>query len=63
MNPLFNQAEATVQGGLLLGVMTAVFLLFFIGWALWAYDPNRRDEMDEAAQMPFDEAPRTREGA
>lgn len=63
MNPLFNQAEATVQGGLLLGVMTAVFLLFFIGWALWAYDPNRRDEMNEAAKMPFDDGPQTREGA
>ncbi len=55
MNPLFNQAEATVWGGTFLGVMTAIFLLFFVGWALWAYDPNRKDEMDEAARMPLDE--------
>ncbi len=55
MNPLFNQAEATVQGGTFLGVMTAVFLVFFIGWALWAYDPGRKDEMDAAARMPLED--------
>ncbi|MDT8369757.1 MAG: cbb3-type cytochrome c oxidase subunit 3 [Longimicrobiales bacterium] len=55
MNPLFNQAEATVEGGVLLGIMTALFLLFFIGWALWAYDPRRKDAMDAAARMPLDE--------
>lgn len=55
MNPLFNQAEATVQGGAFLGVMTAIFLVFFIGWALWAYDPARKDEMDAAARMPLED--------
>jgi len=55
MNPLFNQAEATIRGGVFLGVMTAIFLIFFVGWALWAYAPHRKDEMDEAARMPFDE--------
>ena len=47
-----------MQGGVFLGVMTAVFLVFFIGWALWAYDPDRKDEMDEAARMPFDDGER-----
>jgi cbb3-type cytochrome oxidase subunit 3 len=58
MNPLFNQAEATVQGGVFLGVMTALFLVFFVGWALWAYNPARKDQMDEAARMPLDEGER-----
>ena len=58
MNPLYNQAEATVQGGVFLGVMTVIFLVFFVGWALWAYDPSRKDEMDEAARMPLDEGER-----
>ena len=38
-----------------MGVMTAVFLVFFIGWALWAYDPKRKAQMDQAAMMPFNE--------
>ena len=55
MNPLFAEAANTVQGAWIMGVMTAVFLVFFIGWALWAYDPKRKAQMDEAAMMPFNE--------
>jgi len=63
MNPLFEQAERTVAGGALLGVMTAIFLAFFIGWALWAYAPHRKDDMDAAARMPLEDGQPTKEGA
>ena len=55
MNPLFAEANQTVQGGWIMGIMTAAFLLFFVAWTLWAYDPGRKRYMEEAAQMPFDE--------
>ena len=53
MNPIINQARELVQGGTLMGLMTVFFLLFFVGWTLWAYNPNRKHELDEAAQLPF----------
>ena len=55
MNPLFNQAADTVAGTWVMGVMTAAFLLFFLGWTLWAYHPTRREEMERASRMPFDD--------
>lgn len=53
MNPVINQARELVEGGTLMGLMTIFFLLFFVGWTLWAYNPNRKNELDEAARMPF----------
>jgi len=63
MNPLFEQAERIVSGGVFMGVMTGVFLAFFIGWALWAYAPHRKDDMDAAARMPLDDGPHMSEGS
>ena len=55
MNPLFAEAQSTVQGMWVMGIMTVVFLAFFTGWVLWAYNPGRKAMMDEAARMPFDD--------
>ncbi|HSM06127.1 MAG TPA: CcoQ/FixQ family Cbb3-type cytochrome c oxidase assembly chaperone [Longimicrobiales bacterium] len=55
MNPLYNQAADTVLGGWLMGIMTGVFLLFFVGWTVWAYHPGRKDDMHRASMMPFEE--------
>ncbi len=55
MNPLFQEAGRTASGGMLLGVMTIFFLLFFAGWALWAYAPHRKAQMEEAGRMPLDD--------
>jgi cbb3-type cytochrome oxidase subunit 3 len=38
-----------------MGVMTAAFLVFFVGWAVWAYHPAHKDDMDRASMMPFDD--------
>ncbi len=53
MNTVTRAAAATVESGLLLGVMTALFLVFFIGWVVWAYTPSRREELDAHAHLPF----------
>ena len=53
MNTVTRTAAAAVEGGWLLGVMTAVFLVFFIGWVVWAYSPSRRAELDAHAELPF----------
>jgi cbb3-type cytochrome oxidase subunit 3 len=55
VNPLFNEAANTVQGVWVMGIMTAVFLVFFAGWVLWAYSPSRKDQMDAAARMPLND--------
>ncbi len=53
MNPLLREAAGSVEMGWLLGLMTLVFLAFFIGWAWWAYSPKHREIMEEASRMPF----------
>ena len=55
MNPLVREAANSVQLGWLLGAMTIVFFVAFVGWAWWAYAPSRRQLMREYANMPFDE--------
>ena len=41
--------------GLLAGTMTGVFLLFFLGWAAWAWWPGNRSMMEAAARLPLDD--------
>lgn len=55
MNPLLNEASNSVQGGGLLGLMTALFLLTFLYWMWYAYAPSHRERMEEAGRMPFED--------
>ena len=55
MNPIFAEARTTVDLMWIMGLMTLVFLLFFVGWIAWAWWPSRKEAMDAAAMMPFDE--------
>ena len=55
MNPIFKAAAEATTGGWLLGVMTIVFLAFFILWTWWAYRPANRAKMAAAALMPLDD--------
>ena len=55
MKPVYNRAGETVSGMWVMGVMTAAFLGFFVGWAVWAYHPAHKDDMDRASLMPFDD--------
>ena len=38
---------------LLQGIGTVVALLAFIAVCVWAYNPKRKQEFDDAAQLPF----------
>lgn len=55
MNHVLHDIAATTSGDLLLGVMTALFLAFFLAWAFWAWSPKNRALMNESAKMPLDE--------
>jgi cbb3-type cytochrome oxidase subunit 3 len=53
MNPAFRAAAETVELTWLMGVMTAVFLVCFVGWSWWAFRANNRARMEQAARLPF----------
>lgn len=55
MNHITQAVASTASLGWVAGVMTAVFLLFFIGWTAWAWWPSNRARMDAAARLPFDD--------
>jgi cbb3-type cytochrome oxidase subunit 3 len=42
-----------------MGIMTAFFLLSFLGWVWWAYTPRHKEMMEEAAMLPFMEGDET----
>lgn len=53
MNTLTRTAAESVQLGWMLGIMTVLFLVFFVAWTVWAYSPKRKAELEEAALLPF----------
>ena len=55
MNPLFQAAKASMtdEVGLLMGVMTVVFMAIFVGWSAWAYTPSRKAQMEAFGNLPF----------
>lgn len=55
MNPVREAAVAAASLGWVTGVTTAVFLVGFLGWALWAWLPANRARFDAAARLPFDD--------
>jgi cbb3-type cytochrome oxidase subunit 3 len=54
MNTVFRAAAETVQHVDLMAAMTVQFLLFFVGWAVWAYMMDDRS-VDAASALPFDD--------
>ncbi len=55
MNQVFQAAAESASGGLLMGVLTGVFLVFFAGWAVWAFWPGNKEQMERHARMPLEE--------
>ena len=40
------------------GIFTGILLLVFLGIVFWAWSSKRRDDFEEAAQLPLDEEDR-----
>jgi cbb3-type cytochrome oxidase subunit 3 len=55
VNPLIREAAASVEMGWLLGLMTVLFFVAFLGWTWWAYAPSRRELMEEYGNIPFED--------
>ncbi len=55
MNPIYRQAGETAQHTWVMGMMTVAFLVFFVGWVLWAWAPFNRQLMKDAGAMPLDD--------
>jgi cbb3-type cytochrome oxidase subunit 3 len=53
MNQILQAAAEGVRLGWLMGLMTAFFLAWFIGWTVWAFAPRNKAMMDEVARMPL----------
>jgi cbb3-type cytochrome oxidase subunit 3 len=60
MNPVLKAAAESVQFAWVMGLMTILFLVVFLGWALWAWQPANRDRMQRAAAMPLEDEPEIR---
>lgn len=43
--------------GTLHGIYTLLFMLAFIGMAVWVYLPRRKKTYDDAASLPFRDEP------
>jgi len=55
MNAVFHAAAEATTMGWVMGIMTAVFLFFFLGWTWYAYRPGNRKLMAAAALMPLED--------
>jgi len=55
VNPLFKAAADTADGGFVMGLVTAGFLICFFGWVAYAWWPGSGDEMARRARMPLEE--------
>ncbi|WP_449434153.1 cbb3-type cytochrome oxidase subunit 3 [Pseudomonas putida] len=43
--------------GMIRGLGTVVVMVAFVGLALWVFSPRRKQEFDEATQLPFADDP------
>lgn len=54
MNPVYREAAELASGGVLMGVVTAAFLAFFVLVFLRMFRPAAAAAYAEAAQLPLD---------
>jgi cytochrome c oxidase cbb3-type subunit 4 len=44
-----------MDSGTISGIVTAVFIIVFIGIVWWAYSKGNRQQFEEASRLPFDD--------
>lgn len=55
MNPIYTAAAESIPDGWIMGATTLLFIITFIGWALWAWLPQNRAHIDAAARLPLED--------
>ena len=55
MNPVLTEIASTTSAGWVAGVMTALFLMFFVGWAVWAWWPANQGRMSAMSRLPLED--------
>ena len=55
MNTVTRAAAASADGGMLLGVMTALFLAFYIGSALYMFRKSATALYAQAERLPLED--------
>lgn len=55
MNHVLRAASETAQLGWVMGLMTILFIVVFVCWAVWAWHPANRSRMQRAAAMPLED--------
>ena len=54
MNPVLQEAARHAQYGWIAGVMTALFIAWFLACVWWAYAARNKNRFEEAAKLPFE---------
>lgn len=52
---VLKEGAAMAELGTLMAWMTVVFTVTMVGWIVWTWLPSRREELEAASRMPFDE--------
>ncbi len=55
MNPVREAAAQAAGLGWVMGVSMLLFLVCFLGWAVWVYLPVNRARLEAAARLPLDD--------
>ncbi|HEY0306173.1 MAG TPA: hypothetical protein VGC44_14465 [Longimicrobiales bacterium] len=53
MNPVLHEGVRNAELGWISGIMTIVFIAFFVGWAWWAFAAGNRDRFEAARRLPL----------
>ncbi len=57
MNHVLNQGAGTVEHAWIMGLVTIVFLVVFVGLIWWTYARRNRARMEQAARLPLEDEP------
>ncbi len=57
MNHVLGQGAGTVEYAWIMGLVTIVFLVLFVGLIGWTYARRNRARMEQAARLPLEDEP------
>jgi cbb3-type cytochrome oxidase subunit 3 len=55
MNTVLQQAAATANLGWVMGLNTIMFMGIFVAWSLYLWSPSRKQELDNAGNLPLED--------